>query len=47
MAKKGFELWSLIPSFVGHETGRMLQVDGIIFRSNARSNSKRVIEEIG
>jgi FkbM family methyltransferase len=47
LAKKGFELWSLIPGFVDKETGRTLQVDGIFFRPEERSNSERVIEEIG
>jgi FkbM family methyltransferase len=47
MARKGFELWSLIPNFVDKETGRTLQVDGIFFRNDARSNTDRAIEEVG
>lgn len=47
LARKGFELWGLIPSFVDKETGRTLQVDGIFFRPDARSNGERVIEELG
>jgi FkbM family methyltransferase len=47
MARGGFELWSLIPGFVDGETGRTLQVDGIFFRSDARSNGERVLEGIG
>jgi len=29
----GFELWSLVPGFVDWNTGRLLQVDGVFFRS--------------
>jgi FkbM family methyltransferase len=48
LARKGFELWSLIPGFVDAETGRTLQVDGIFFRPNARLlNGERVLEGIG
>jgi hypothetical protein len=31
----GFELWSLVPAFLDHETGRLLQVDGTFFRPRA------------
>jgi hypothetical protein len=37
LAKKGFELWALIPGFIDNKTGRMLQVDGIFFRPDAPS----------
>jgi FkbM family methyltransferase len=47
LAKKGFELWGLIPGFIDNETGRTLQVDGIFFRPQGGSNVKQVIEEIG
>jgi len=47
LARKGFELWGLIPSFVDKKTGRTLQVDGIFFRPDEGSNGERVIEEIG
>src|SRR5258708_5298162 len=40
LARKGFELWALIPGFIDQETGRTLQVDGIFFRSNSRSNGQ-------
>jgi FkbM family methyltransferase len=46
LARKGFELWGLMPSFIDKKTGRTLQVDGIFFRPDARSNGERVIEEI-
>jgi FkbM family methyltransferase len=46
LARKGFELWGLVPSFVDKETGRTLQVDGIFFRPDACSNCERGIEEI-
>jgi FkbM family methyltransferase len=32
----GFELWSLVPSFVDWNTGRLLQADGIFFRIDRR-----------
>lgn len=31
----GFELWSITPGFVDQKSGRMLQMDGVFFRSNA------------
>ncbi len=31
---RGFNLWSVIPGFVDPKTGRMLQFDGVFFRSN-------------
>jgi FkbM family methyltransferase len=40
LAKKGFELWALIPGFIDNKTGRTLQVDGIFFRPDARSNGQ-------
>jgi hypothetical protein len=43
---KGFELWGLMPSFIDKKTGRTLQVDGIFFRPDARSNGERILEEI-
>ncbi len=46
LAGKGFELWGLMPSFIDKKTGRTLQVDGIFFRSDARSNGEQVLEEI-
>ena len=30
---RGFELWGVIPGFVEHATGRLLQFDGVFFRS--------------
>jgi len=30
---RGFELWSVVPGFTDNRTGRMLQFDGIFFRS--------------
>jgi FkbM family methyltransferase len=30
----GFNLWSVIPGFVDRSSGRMLQFDGVLFRSN-------------
>jgi FkbM family methyltransferase len=35
----GFELWSLIPGFVDWNTGRLLQVDGVFFRSTEHLKS--------
>jgi hypothetical protein len=40
LARKGFDLWALIPGFIDMETGRTLQVDGIFFRPNSRSNGQ-------
>ena len=40
LAEKGFDLWALIPGFSDNETGRMLQVDGIFFRPDARSDGQ-------
>jgi FkbM family methyltransferase len=40
LARKGFELWALIPGFIDQETGRTLQVDGIFFRPNSCSNGQ-------
>lgn len=31
---KGFELWSVMPGFVDPGSGRMLQMDGVFFRSS-------------
>lgn len=33
IAGKGFELWSITPGFVDQNSGRMLQMDGVFFRS--------------
>ena len=33
LSNSGFDLWSLIPGLTNETTGRMLQVDGIFFRS--------------
>jgi FkbM family methyltransferase len=46
LARKDFELWGLMPSFIDKKTGRTLQVDGIFFRPDARSNGVQVLEEI-
>ncbi|MCU1242322.1 MAG: FkbM family methyltransferase [Candidatus Acidoferrum typicum] len=46
LARKGFDLWGLMPSFIDKKTGRTLQVDGIFFRPDARSNGQRALEEI-
>src|SRR5260370_41856588 len=37
LAKKGFELWALIPGMIDKETGRTLQVDGVFFRPDGPS----------
>jgi FkbM family methyltransferase len=42
LAGKGFELWALVPGLVDQETGRTLQVDGIFFRPDVRSNGQPV-----
>lgn len=34
IAGKGFELWSITPGFVDQNSGRMLQMDGVFFRSH-------------
>jgi len=34
LAEKGYELMSLEPGFADRETGRLLQMDGVFFRSN-------------
>lgn len=31
---KGFELWNVIPGFVDQTSGRMLQMDGVFFRTH-------------
>jgi hypothetical protein len=46
LARKSFELWGLMPSFVDKKTSRTLQVHGIFFRPDARSNGDRILEEI-
>lgn len=33
LAEQGFELWSVMPGFVDQASGRMLQMDGVFFRS--------------
>lgn len=33
MTKQGFELWNVIPGFVDPSSGRMLQMDGVFFRT--------------
>ena len=33
LQRRGFELWGVIPGFVEHATGRLLQFDGVFFRS--------------
>lgn len=37
----GFELWSITPGFVDPATGRMLQMDGIFFRPEAKCQGKQ------
>ncbi len=34
LARNGFELWSLMPGFVDQASGRMLQMDGVFFRTD-------------
>ncbi|WP_018078845.1 FkbM family methyltransferase [Thiobacillus denitrificans] len=34
LAARGFELWSVMPGFVNQSSGRMLQMDGVFFRSS-------------
>ena len=46
LARKGFELWGLMPGFIDKKTGRTLQVDGIFFRPDVRSKGERVLEEM-
>jgi hypothetical protein len=31
---RGFNLWNVMPVFVDPSSGRMLQFDGVLFRSN-------------
>lgn len=33
LMERGFELWSVMPGFVDRTSGRMLQMDGVLFRS--------------
>jgi len=33
---RGFDLWSLVPGFINPDTGRLLQLDAIFFRKQAR-----------
>jgi FkbM family methyltransferase len=33
LSDKGFELWNVMPGFVDQRSGRMLQMDGVFFRS--------------
>jgi len=33
LADRGFELWNMMPGFVDQASGRLLQFDGIFFRS--------------
>lgn len=40
MADNDFELWGLVPGFTDRSTGRMLQMDGVFFRSDERSALK-------
>jgi FkbM family methyltransferase len=35
LSSLGFELWALIPGFTNQRTGRLLQIDGVFFRSEA------------
>lgn len=35
LAEQGFELWSVLPGFLDISNGRLLQFDGIFFRSSA------------
>lgn len=37
LGEKGFELWSVMPGFVDQTSGRMLQMDGIFFKSGSGS----------
>lgn len=46
LARKGFELWGLMPSFIDKKTGRTLQVDAIFFRRETRRHGERVLEEM-
>jgi hypothetical protein len=32
LEERGYDLWSVVPGFVGPETGRLLQLDAIFFR---------------
>lgn len=40
LSTRGFELWSVTPGFTDDRTGRMLQFDGVFFRTSAISPSK-------
>ncbi|MCL4472140.1 MAG: FkbM family methyltransferase [Sulfuricella sp.] len=35
LAGQGFELWSVMPGFVDQASGRMLQMDGVFFKSTS------------
>lgn len=36
LALRGFELWSVIPGFVDSNSGRMLQMDGVFFKTRGQ-----------
>ena len=40
LRQRGFELWNVMPGFVDPGTGRMLQFDGVFFRSESAGQSK-------
>ena len=34
LEEQGYELWSIVPGFVDHETSRLLQLDAVFFRKD-------------